>query len=139
MLRSLPPLPAAFARFAISGGGVALVAVATYYLCAVPLALPPLLANLIAYLTQLVVGYQAHRIFSFRQQRRDRASMIRYALMSVGAFALNSLFVWALTDLAGLPRWTPIVPMVALTPLVTFALARYWVFADRDGPVLTLR
>lgn len=139
MIRPLPPLSAAFARFAISGGGVALVAVATYYLCAVPLALPPLLANLIAYLTQLVVGYQAHRLFSFRQQRRDAASMVRYAIMSVGAFGLNSLWVWALTDLAGLARWTPIVPMVALTPLITFALARYWVFVDRDGTVLTLR
>lgn len=119
---------AAFVRFAINGGGVALVAVATYYLCAVILGWAPLLANFTAYVTQLVLGYQMHRIYSFRQGGANFASMARYILMSVSAFALNSLWVWLLTGLLGLASWAPIILMVAATPVMTFIVARHWVF-----------
>lgn len=138
MMMSIRPLPApvaAFVRFAISGGGIAFIAVATYYVCAMPLHLPPLLANLIAYLVQLVIGYQVHRIYSFGQVRMDRAGMARYLLLSLSALAMNSLWVWGLTDLAGFARWTPIVPMVAVTPIITFLVARHWVFVPRPAAV----
>lgn len=125
----------AFVRFAISGGGVAVVAVATYYLCAVSIGMAPLAANLVAYLIQLMLSYEAHRRFSFRQQRANRKSIAGYCILSLGALGLNSLWVWLLTDVAGQARWTPIMPMVAVTPLVTFAIARRWIFISARAPI----
>ncbi|WP_336968247.1 GtrA family protein [Sphingobium aromaticiconvertens] len=119
---------AAFLRFAINGGGVALVAVATYCLCAIILGWAPLLANFVAYLTQLVLGYQMHRVYSFRQSDAHFPGIVRYLVMSVAAFALNSLWVWLLTGLLGWANWTPIIMMVAATPVMTFVVARHWVF-----------
>jgi putative flippase GtrA len=119
---------ATFLRFAVNGGGVALVAVATYCLCAVLLGWAPLLANFVAYATQLALGYQMHRLYSFRQSSTNFFSMARYLVMSVAAFALNSLWVWLLTAILGLASWTPIILMVAATPIMTFLVARYWVF-----------
>ncbi|CAD7341531.1 GtrA family protein [Sphingomonadales bacterium 56] len=119
---------AAFLRFAVNGGGVALVAVTTYYLCAVLLEWTPLLANFVAYATQLALGYQMHRLYSFGQSGASFSSMARYVVMSVAAFALNSLWVWLLTAILGLASWTPIILMVAATPIMTFLVARYWVF-----------
>jgi putative flippase GtrA len=124
----------AFARFALNGAGIALVAIGTYGAGIGWLGLSPLAANLLAYLTQLAVGYQVHRLFSFARAPMTRASMIRYALLSVSAFLLNTLWVWLLTHMARLPAWTPVIPMVAVTPIATFLLARHWVFGSRDTP-----
>jgi hypothetical protein len=47
------------------------------------------------------------------------------SLISLG---LNSFWVWLLTEPFRLsPAW-PIVPMLFVTPLVTFTLNRQWVF-----------
>lgn len=119
---------ATFLRFAFNGGGAALVAIATYYLCAAILSFEPLWANFVAYITQFAFGYQMHRAYSFRRSSPNFSSMARYLVMSIAAFALNSVWVWLLTALLGLPIWTPIVPMVAATPIMTFFVARHWVF-----------
>jgi putative flippase GtrA len=123
------PLLLAFLRFAVNGAGVALVAVGAYLAGVHWLGLAPLAANLVAYLTQLAVGYQVHRMFSFAHAPQTRASMMRFGILSVGAFLLNTLWVWLLTGLARLPAWTAVAPMVGLTPIVTFLAARHWVFA----------
>lgn len=120
-----------FLRFAANGGGIALVAVATYGLCATVLRWAPLAANLFAYLVQLALGYNIHRIYSFARSNADRASIIRYLIMSLAAFGLNSFWIWLLTGIFDLPTLTPIIPMVCVTPLMTFFVARQWVFRGR--------
>jgi putative flippase GtrA len=119
---------AAFVRFAINGGGVALVAISTYFLCAVAIGMPPLYANALAYTVQLVLGYHVHRVYSFGQPRTNLSSIVRYMALSISAFMLNSFWVWMATGLCHLPAWTPIMPMVAITPLMTFLVGRQWVF-----------
>ena len=55
----------------------------------------------------------------------------RFFAVSLVSYAMNSLWVWLLTDdamLAG-PWWWPLIPVLFVTPLVTFALNRVWVFA----------
>ena len=53
----------------------------------------------------------------------------RFFLVSLVSFGLNSLFVWILTGpLLDGPEWWPVVPMLFVTPFVTFALNRRWVF-----------
>lgn len=123
----------AFTRFAISGGLAACVAIMAYTLCAVLIGWSPLIANLLSYLAQLGVSYHLHCRFSFGITHGGMGSMARYAMLSVGAFACNSLWVWVCTHRLGLPAWTPLAPMIFVTPLMTFLLARYWVFAASDG------
>lgn len=134
MLYSRLKSPNAPTRFVIGGGVVAMVTVVVYWALAIPLGVAPLAANLIAYLTQLVLGYHVHRVFSFKAGRatgRLGERPLRYVLASLGAFAMNSAWVWLLTEPAQLPAWTPIIPMVLATPVVTFWVNRHWVFADK--------
>ena len=50
--------------------------------------------------------------------------------MQLFGFGLNQAFIWLLTGpLMHGPTWWPLVPAVFVTPLVTFALQRNWVFA----------
>lgn len=114
-------------RFGIGGGGVALGTIALYGML-VAVGVAPLLANLIAFMVQAGVNYQVQRRFTFRVVTPPPGAMARFAAVSGAAFALNSLWVWAMTGPLGWPGWTPIVPMVTATPLATYALARCWVF-----------
>jgi putative flippase GtrA len=122
----------AFTRFAISGGIAACIAVAVYVACAVVMPFAPLTANLLSYVAQLGVSYQLHRSVSFAGARGGLRSMTRYGALSLAAFACNSLWVWILTHGLRWPAWTPLVPMIAVTPVMTFLLARHWVFDSSD-------
>jgi putative flippase GtrA len=119
-------------RFVISGGLATALNVAVYWVVAVPLRVEPLLANLLGYLAAMVSGYVLHSRWSFKGHgRRDDPvrTTSRFFIVSLVSLGLNSLWVWLLTDFFALaPSW-PIIPMLVVTPLVTFALNRRWVFA----------
>jgi putative flippase GtrA len=70
-----------------------------------------------------------HSRWSFRDQgTRTRSTAVRFVIVSVISYALNSLWVALITGPLGLgPAW-PIAPMLFVTPAVTFTLNRYWVF-----------
>jgi putative flippase GtrA len=119
-------------RFIISGGIVTALGVGVYALVALVLKWHPQLGNLLAYLTAAGTGYVLHSRWSFRGHgRRDSLARTgsRFLIVSLISLGLNSFWVWVLTEpLALSPAW-PILPMLFVTPLVTFTLNRQWVFA----------
>lgn len=119
-------------RYGVSGGLVSALGVGVYWLAAVPAGVDPLLANLLGYLVAVATGYVMHSRWSFRGHgRRDNPlrTTTRFFLVSLVSLGLNSVWVWLLTDRLHLhPSW-PMLPMLFVTPLVTFALNRRWVFA----------
>ena len=118
-------------RFGLTGGFVTALGVVAYYVPATYLGVAPLLANLLAYLVAMAFGYVLHGKVSFRGHgSRDNLARTtsRFFIVSLVSFLLNSFFVWLLTGPMGGPDWWPTVPMLFVTPLVTFALNRRWVF-----------
>lgn len=117
-------------RFGLVGGFVTALGAGAYLVAAFS-GVAPLLANVLAYLVAVATGYVLHSRVSFRGHgSRDNpgARTIRFATVSLISFALNSLFVWAITQPLALPVWVPAIPMMFVTPLVTFTLNRRWVF-----------
>ncbi|MBD8547638.1 GtrA family protein [Sphingomonas sp. CFBP 8760] len=119
-------------RFAIAGG----ITTALYTIVYSPLAkyrvTSEQVANLAGYLVAMLAGYVIHSRWSFRGHGADmRQTTIRFFLVSLISYAINTGWVFLLTDdamLAG-PWWWPLVPVLFVTPLVIFALNRLWVFA----------
>ncbi len=119
-------------RFAIAGG----ITTALYTIVYSPLAkyrvTSEQVANLAGYLIAMLAGYVIHSRWSFRGHGADmRQTTIRFFLVSLISYAINTGWVFLLTDdamLAG-PWWWPLVPVLFVTPLVIFALNRLWVFA----------
>jgi putative flippase GtrA len=118
-------------RFGLVGGFSTILYAAIYW----PLAtyvVHPVLAVFIAFSIAVAVGYVLHSNWSFRghgkgsEGGRTQAKFL--SVQSVG-MVLNALFTWILTGpLFHGPTWWPLVPAVLVTPLVTFALNRWWVF-----------
>lgn len=120
-------------RYGLTGGFVTALGAALYWVTATFMGVHPLIANVLAYALCVAIGYVLHSRWSFRGHgTRDSLSRTtsRFFLVSLVSFGLNSIFVWVLTGpLLHGPTWWPVVPMLFVTPLVTFALNRRWVFA----------
>ena len=92
----------------------------------------PVLAVFIAFSIAVAVGYVLHSRWSFRGHGKSseggRTQAKFLSVQSVG-MVFNAGFTWLLTGpLFSGPTWWPLVPAVLVTPLVTFALNRWWVF-----------
>jgi putative flippase GtrA len=91
--------------------------------------LPVQVCNFGGYLAAVCLGYFLHSKVTFRNHgSRDRASQIRFVVASLPSLALNAFWVWLLTAALHLPHWTIYVPIWCVTPVMLFALNRWWVF-----------
>ena len=117
-------------RFIITGALVTALGIAVYIIVAIGLRWHPQVGNLLAYLTATATGYVLHSGWSFRDHggERTHATKLRFVVVSVISYALNSFWVWLFYTHLDLGRGAPIAPMVFITPAVTFFLNRHWVF-----------
>ncbi|HEX6072613.1 MAG TPA: GtrA family protein [Sphingomicrobium sp.] len=121
---------AQLARFVVSGAFVTALGVAVYALVALVLRWHPQLGNFLAYVVAMATGYVMHSQWSFRGHGAERthATKVRFVIVSLTSYALNSFWVWLLFTYLHWGRGAPIVPMLFVTPAVTFLLNRHWVF-----------
>lgn len=117
-------------RFVATGGFVTALGVAVYAAVALWLRWNPQLGNFLAYVVAVATGYVLHSRWSFRDHggKRDASTKFRFAMVSIISYALNSFWVWLLFNSLDLGRAAPILPMLFVTPVVTFVLNRQWVF-----------
>jgi putative flippase GtrA len=134
MLSSLPPerrmVVAQLARFVVSGAMVTGLGVAVYAIVALLLRWNPQLGNFLAYVVAMAAGYVMHSRWSFRDHggKRTHSTKVRFLVVSLVSYALNTFWVWLLYSKLQLGRAAPIAPMLFVTPAVTFFLNRQWVF-----------
>lgn len=91
--------------------------------------LPLQICNIAGYLAAVTLGYFLHSRVTFRNHgSRDRASQVRFVLASLPSLALNAFWAWLLIKALAFPHWTLYVPIWLVTPVMIFALNRWWVF-----------
>lgn len=118
------------ARFAVSGAAATALGVGIYAIVALVLRWHPQLGNFLAYAIAVASGYVMHSKWSFKDHGAERThgTKIRFVTVSIISYALNSFWVWLLYTHLELGPAAPILPMLFVTPLVTFVLNRQWVF-----------
>lgn len=119
-------------RYAITGGGITLLGAGLYAAMVTLSHVDEQVAVLAAYLFCVAVGYVLHSRWSFRghgDRTNPAKTTGRFFIVSLVSYSLNAIFTWGLVQGLELPRWTPVIPMLFVTPLATFALNRRWVFS----------
>lgn len=118
-------------RFGIAGGITTALYSAVYSPLAAYQITSEQVANICGYLVAMASGWLIHGKWSFRGHGAQASQTTwRFFVVSLVSFGMNTFFIWVLTDdamLAG-PWWWPLIPVLFVTPLVTFALNRIWVF-----------
>jgi putative flippase GtrA len=94
-------------------------------------------ANLIAFLVNLLAGWVLHSRFSFRGHGYSRSAAharFRFAAINLAGYGLNALWVWLVVHPLRLPAGWAILPIVTLTPAFNFILNRWLVFRPQPRP-----
>lgn len=119
-------------RYAIAGGLITVAVAASYWALAEFGGVDPMISLAIVFTFFSIVSYLIHGAFSFRGHgARDNHHVrgARFLAVNLIGFALNQGFIWLLVKQLGGPTWWPTLPMILVTPLVTFALHRRYVYA----------
>jgi len=121
-------------RFGIAGG-ISSVIYSAFYL---PLALYvfgsklSVLAVPIAFIPAVACGFFLHSAWSFRGHgTRDGSGLqhAKFVIVQGSGLLLNLALTWIITGpLFHGPAWVPLIPVIFVIPLVTFAINRAWVF-----------
>jgi putative flippase GtrA len=118
-------------RFGLTGGLLTLLVAGGYWFVADVFRVEPMLSLTLNFIVFTGLGYLLHSRFSFRGHgSRDNAPArtARFFTVNVIGFVSNQFFVWLLVKQLDGPTWWPVLPILFVTPLLTFALNRRWVF-----------
>jgi putative flippase GtrA len=118
-------------RFGITGLALTIGVAGAYWAVAELLGVAPMISMTLVYLVFTGLGYVLHSQFSFRGHGgRDNPATrtARFFTVNTIGFLSNQFFVWLLVERLGGPTWWPVIPIIFVTPLLTFSLNRIWVF-----------
>lgn len=119
-------------RYGLAGLAITLAAAGSYWAITDLARIDPMVSYAIVFLVFSGISYITHGEFSFRghgDRDRHHIRMGRFFAINVLGFLVNQGFIWLLVKQLGGPTWWPTIPMVFLTPLLTFALHRRFVYA----------
>jgi putative flippase GtrA len=115
-------------RFGAVGGVATLAHVLVAVLAERALAVGPQQANLVGFLTALLVSYFGHGNYTFPSGRSPSEQFLRFALVALATYVSSSLTVALCTQSLGLPFALAMVPVAVVVPAASFLAMRFWVF-----------
>ena len=119
-------------RYALAGLAITLAAAGSYWGIADLLGVGPMLSYTIVFIVFSGISYVTHGEYSFKghgERDRHHIRMGRFFAINVLGFLVNQGFIWLLVKHLGGATWWPTIPMVFVTPLLTFTLHRRFVYA----------
>lgn len=87
------------------------------------------LANAIGVVAGSTVSYAGNYFWTFRSGGSHRVRLPKFIASYLTVFVLSSLAMLFIADLGGIAYLLPLLGVVTVTPVITFLLNRYWVFA----------
>lgn len=117
-------------RFGVVGSLAALVNMFVVWLLVEKVFfLPPLGANVFAFLIAFWVSYFGHSRLTFNHAKHDVGYAVpRFFLVAVLSFLLNEGFYFLLLHFTSLPYLWALFLVLAIVPVFTFILSRFWAF-----------
>ena len=103
-----------------------------FYVAMVKLGVDYKLALLIGYVFGVFVGYFLNRYWTFSNNNNYRLSFMKYVVLYVGVFILNSLFLILSVDLLLLDPIYSQFFIIGIMSLVSFIVQNTWVFGIQE-------
>lgn len=119
-------------RYAFAGFAITIAVAASYWALTEFTGIDPMVSFTIVFLFFSAVSYFTHGAFSFRghgARDQQHVRMGRFLAVNILGFLVNQGFIWLLVKQLGGPTWWPTIPFIFVTPLLTFALHRRFVYA----------
>lgn len=99
----------------------------------VPFGLPPLLANILAFLLAFQVSYWGHRHKTFEAVHvPHRQALPRFFMVACLSFALNEAMYFVLLRFTPLDYRLSLLIVLATVAVFTFVFSKLWAFAGKE-------
>lgn len=119
--------------FGIIGVSAMLVHFLLVAVVLVPCGLPPLLANILAFLLAFQVSYWGHRHKTFEAAHvPHRQALPRFFMVACLSFALNEAMYFVLLRFTPLDYRLSLLIVLATVAVFTFVFSKLWAFADKE-------
>lgn len=119
---------AEFIRFGVIGMTAAAVHFSIVVLLVESHTLPPLMANVFAFFIAFQVSYFGHRQWTFGAETNHSIAMPKLLLISFSVFMANEGSYYVLMSAFHLPYALALFIVLAVLPVFTFTLSKFWVF-----------
>ena len=119
-------------RYALAGFAITLLVAGSYWAITDLLHVDPMISFTLVFLVFSVISYVTHGEYSFRghgERDRHHIRLGRFLAVNVLGFLINQGFIWLLVKQMNGPTWWSTIPMIFVTPLITFSLHRRFVYA----------
>ena len=124
-LRRLPQL----LQFVLVGGTAAATHLAVVGLLVALLGMPPLAANVLAFLVAFVVSYNGHALFTFSAARaRGWPVVARFFAVACLSFVANELLYYIALNWLHWHYFWSLAAVLVLVAIGTFVISKFWVF-----------
>lgn len=124
-LRRLPQL----LQFVLVGGTAAATHLAVVGLLVALLGMPPLAANVLAFLVAFVVSYNGHALFTFSAARaRGWPVVARFFAVACLSFVANELLYYIALNWLHWHYFWSLAAVLVLVAIGTFVMSKFWAF-----------
>ena len=129
-LRSLPQL----LQFVLVGGSAAATHLAVVGLVVSLLGMPPLSANVLAFLVAFVVSYNGHTLLTFSaSQARGWPVVARFFAVACLSFVANELLYYIALNWLHWHYFWSLAAVLVLVAVGTFVMSKFWAFKARKA------
>jgi putative flippase GtrA len=116
-------------RFGTVGVAAAMVQLFSLMLLVETNLLHPLAANIIAFMIAFQVSYWGHRHFTFGAHDLAHITTLpRLFVLAVCTFMANEFLFYIFLNLFHLQYMLALIVVLAILPVATFSLSKFWVF-----------
>jgi len=99
----------------------------------VPLGLPPLIANIVAFLLAFQISYWGHRHKTFEAGHvPHRQALPRFFMVSCLSFCLNEAMYFVLLHFTPLDYRLALLIVLGCVAVLTFVLSKLWAFSGKE-------
>ena len=119
-------------RYALAGFAITLAVAGSYWAITDLLHVDPMISFTIVFVVFSVISYVTHGEYSFKghgDRDRHHIRMSRFLAVNILGFLINQGFIWLLVKQLDGPTWWSTIPMIFVTPLITFSLHRRFVYS----------
>ena len=111
-------------------GAVGIAALIVHFLVVIiitPLGIPPLVANIVAFVIAFQISYWGHSRWTF-QVEKNKQNLSRFIAVSLASFCLNELLFFQLLHYTSLPYQVALFIVLGMVAGITFTLSQQWAF-----------
>jgi putative flippase GtrA len=113
-------------RFVIVGLAAAAVHIGFVWIFVAHSDIEPFVANFFGFSLAFATSFAGQYVWTFRSSRRLSSAILRFALLSILAFGVNNLLLWAVLQSESVPVATATVAAACVVPAVTYLGNRFW-------------